>query len=80
VPDAPLTPQDRGDPADDRGDAPHLVGGFDPVAPWGDRRPGVRFAEGVSRLHGWRRVTARLVAVAILIGVVLLLLAEVFRS
>jgi hypothetical protein len=56
------------------------VGGFDPVAPWGDRRPGVRFAEGVSRLHGWRRVTARLVAVAILIGVVLLLLAEVFRS
>jgi hypothetical protein len=83
VPEAPLTPEDRDDPATDGEDVPRLYlgrGRTDPVTPWGDRRPFVRFAAGLSRQHGWRLITARLIIFAILLGVVLFILAELFRS
>jgi hypothetical protein len=83
VPEAPLTPEDRDSPANDGDDVPRLSfghSGADPVAPWGDRRPFVRFAAGLSRQHGWRLILARLVAFAILLGVVLFVLAEFVRN
>jgi hypothetical protein len=80
VPEAPLTPDDRSDPADDGGVPPLIAGGFDPLAPWGEHRPGVRFAHGLSRQHGWRLVAARLLAAAILVAVVLILLDLFVRN
>lgn len=80
MPDAPLTPDDRGDPANEGGVPPIIMDGSDPLVPWGERRPGVRFAHGLSRQHGWRLVAARLLAAAILVAVVLVLLALFVRS
>ena len=59
---------------------PIITGGFDPITPWGEHRPGVRFAHGLSRQHGWRLVAARLLAAAILVAVVLILLALFVRN
>jgi hypothetical protein len=75
VPEAPLTPEDRGDPAAER--VPDLT--FDvpgPATPAAEFRRIARFAAGLSRQHGWRLVVARLAAFAVLLGAVLFILAE----
>jgi hypothetical protein len=79
VPEAPPTPEDRGDPAAEG--VPDLTLGVPgPVAPAAEFRRIARFAAGLSRQHGWRLVVARLAVFAILLGVVLFLLAEFVRS
>jgi hypothetical protein len=80
VPEAPLTPEDRDEPAADGG-VPDLTFGVPgPVTPAGQLPQFGRFAAGLSRQHGWRLVVARLAAFAILLGVVLFVLAEFVRS
>ena len=75
MPEAPLTPEDRGDPAAEG--VPDLTFGVPgPVTPAGELRQIARFAAGLSRQHGWRLVVARLAAFAILLGIVLFILAE----
>jgi hypothetical protein len=75
VPEPPLTPEDRGDPA--AGGVPDpTLGVSGPVTPAGELRQIARFAAGLSRQHGWRLVAARLAAFAVLLGVVLFILAE----
>jgi hypothetical protein len=79
VPEAPLTPEDRGDPAAEG--VPDLAFGVPgPVTPADEFRRIARFAAGLSRQHGWRLVVARLAAFAILLGVLLFILAEFVRS
>jgi hypothetical protein len=80
VPEAPITPEGRGDPVDDDGVPDFGLRGSDPAGPRGDRRPFVRFAAGLSRQHGWRLVTVRLVVFALLLGGVLFVLAEFARN
>jgi hypothetical protein len=79
VPQAPLPPGDRDVPAADGGD-PDLNGASDPTTPVGEFRHFARFAFGLSRQHGWRVVTARLIIFAILLGIVLFILAEFVKS
>jgi len=79
VPEAPLTPEDRGDPA--AAGAPDLTFGVPgPVTPAGELRQIARFAAGLSRQHGWRLVAARLAAFAVLLGILLFILAEFVRG
>jgi hypothetical protein len=78
VPEAPLTPEDRGDPAEG---VPDLTfGAPGPVTPADELRRIARFAAGLSRQHGWRLVAARLAAFAILLGAVLYILAEFVKG
>jgi hypothetical protein len=79
VPQAPLPPGDRDAPAADGGD-PDLNGGSEPLTPVGELRHFARFAFGLSRQHGWRVVTARLVIFAILLGILLFILAEFVKG
>jgi hypothetical protein len=79
VPEAPLTPEDRGDPATE-GDPDLTFGVPGPVTPADELRRIARFAAGLSRQHGWRMVAARLTAFAILLGVLLFILAEFVRN
>jgi hypothetical protein len=75
VPEAPLMPEDRSDLAADG--VPELTfGASGPVTPAAELRQISRFAAGLSRQHGWRLVAARLVAFAILLGVLLFVLAQ----
>jgi hypothetical protein len=75
VPEAPLMPEDRGDPAAEG--VPDLTfGAPGPVTPAAELRRIARFAAGLSRQHGWRMVAARLTAFAILLGVLLFALAQ----
>jgi hypothetical protein len=79
VPEAPLAPEDRGDPAADG--VPDLTFGVPgPVTPVDEFRRIARFAAGLSRQHGWRLIVARLAAFAILLGILLFILAEFVRS
>ena len=78
MPEAPLTPEDRGDPAEG---VPDLTfGAPGPVTPADELRRIARFAAGLSRQHGWRLVAARLAAFAILLGAVLYILAEFVKG
>jgi hypothetical protein len=80
VPEAPLTPEDPGDPAAD-GEAPELAYGASvPVTPAEELRRIARFASGLSRQHGWRLVALRLVVFALLLGGLLFILAEFVKS
>jgi hypothetical protein len=78
VPEAPLTPEDRGDPAEGIPDL--TFGAPGPVTPADELRRIARFAAGLSRQHGWRLVVARLAVFAVLLGVLLFILAEFVRS
>jgi hypothetical protein len=80
VPEAPLPPEDRDDPAADGGVPDLTLGASEPVTPVGELRHFVRFAFGLSRQHGWRVVTARLVLFAIALGILLFILAEFVKS
>jgi len=80
VSEAPLTPEDRSDPAADGGSTDLTFGGSGPVTPAGELRQIARFAAGLSRQHGWRLVTVRLAAFAVLLGILLFILAEFVRS
>ena len=78
MPEAPLTPEDRGDPAEG---VPDLTfGAPGPVTPADELRRIARFAAGLSRQHGWRLVAARLAAFAVLLGAVLYILAEFVKG
>ncbi|MDQ2877083.1 MAG: hypothetical protein M3Y33_20655 [Actinomycetota bacterium] len=80
MPEVPLTPEDRGDPANDGG-VPELTFGVPgPVTPAAELRQFGRFAAGLSRQHGWRLVAARLGACAVLLGIVLFILAEFVKG
>jgi hypothetical protein len=79
VSEAPLMPEDQGDPAAEG--VPDLTFGVPgPVTPVGELRQFVRFAAGLSRQHGWRLVVARLAAFAVLLGILLFILAEFVRN
>lgn len=79
MPEAPLSPEDRGDPAVE-GTPGLTFGAPGPVTPADELRRIARFAAGLSRQHGWRLVAARLAAFAVLLGVLLFVLAEFVRS
>jgi hypothetical protein len=79
VSEAPLTPEDPGDPAAD-GITDLTFGVSGPVTPAGELRQIGRFAAGLSRQQGWRLVAARLAAFAVLLGILLFILAEFVRS
>jgi hypothetical protein len=80
VPEAPLPPGDRDAPAADGGVPDVTGGGSDPLTPVAELRHFARFAFGLSRQHGWRVVTARLVLFAIALGILLFILAEFVKS
>ena len=77
MPEAPLSPEDRGDPAVE-GTPGLTFGAPGPVTPADELRRIARFA--ACRQHGWRLVAARLAAFAVLLGVLLFVLAEFVRS
>jgi hypothetical protein len=79
VPEAPLMPEDPGDPAAE-GVPDRTFGVPGPVTPVGELRQFGRFAAGLSRQHGWRLVVARLAVFAVLLGILLFILAEFVRS
>lgn len=81
MPEAPLTPEDPARAAADDGSPELGLGASEPAGPADEiRQFARRFADGLSRQHGWRVVAARLVIFAIALGIVLFILAEFVKS